>query len=152
VAAFRREFPALRLSGGSFVRTIGMAMGVAVVAVLMLRTGNGALMGVGGVMGLGALGIAISADRMRSSKVPPLVLERETLQFGGRKVYLRDVTEIVAGGQSFNADYFPITLKTSFGDQTFNLFAYAVAVTSADEFVHTLRELWRAERDRGTRG
>jgi hypothetical protein len=152
MTAFRREFPALRLSGASFFRTIVMAMGVAVVAVLMLRTGNGALMGLGGVMGIGALGIAISADRMRSSKVPPLVLDQETVQFRGRTVYLRDVTEIVAGGQSFNADYFPVTLKTSLGDQTFNLFEYAVAVTSADEFVNTLRDLWRAERDRATRG
>jgi len=152
MAAFPREFPALRLSGGSFFRTIVMAMGAAAVAVMMLRTGNGALMALGGILGIGALGTALSADRMRSRKIPPLVLEQDAVQFRGQKVYLRDVTEIVAGGQSFNADYFPITLKTSFGDQTFNLFEYAVAVTSADEFVHTLRDLWRAERDRGTRG
>lgn len=82
---------------------------------------------------------------MRNSKAPPLVVESDAVQFDGRKVYWRDVTEIVAGGGAHNPHYFPITLRTSHGDHTFNLFDYSVKVTGADAFVDEIRGLWRVQ-------
>lgn len=48
--------------------------------------------------------------------------------------------------------FLPSARECVVGDQTFNLFDYSVAVTSADAFVGTLRDLWRDERARRPTG